>query len=61
MITHCIEGSDLELAAVAVHFAEQFTGDDGAAAMTFDYRLRDGLATSSNALALMEMLGFPEE
>jgi len=55
-----IEGSNLELAAVAVHFAEQFTGQDGATAMTFDYRLRDGLATSSNALALMEMLGFPE-
>ncbi len=29
--------------------------------MTFDYRLRPGLATSSNALALMEMLGFELE
>ena len=25
--------------------------------MSFDYRLRPGLATSSNALALMELMG----
>lgn len=55
-----IEDSRLEDAAVLVHFSEQFDGDSDEAAMTFDYRLRPGLATSSNALRLMEMLGFPE-
>jgi hypothetical protein len=56
-----IEGSGLEAAAVPVHFSEQFSEDGGAPAMTFDYRLQPGLATTSNALKLMEMLGFPEE
>jgi DNA mismatch repair ATPase MutS len=53
-----IQGSDLEAAAVPVHFSEDFTRDGDTPRMTFDYRLRPGLATSSNALALMEMLGF---
>jgi hypothetical protein len=29
--------------------------------MTFDYRLRPGLATTSNALELMELLGLGSE
>ena len=29
--------------------------------MTFDYQLRPGIATSTNALKLMEMLGLPTE
>lgn len=53
-----IEGSDLAPAAVAVHFAETFTRGPSGPDMTFDYRLRPGLATSTNALALMELLGF---
>lgn len=56
-----IEGSDLEERAVPVHFSEQFSEDGAEPTMTFDYRLRPGLATSSNALRLMQMLGFPEE
>ncbi len=56
-----IEGSGLEANAVPVHFSEQFSEDGGAPAMTFDYRLRPGLATTSNALKLMRMLGFPED
>lgn len=56
-----IEGSGLEEGAVPVHFSEQFSEDGGAPAMTFDYRLRPGLATTSNALKLMRMLGFPED
>jgi hypothetical protein len=56
-----IEGSGLEQRAVAVHFSERFSEDGDGPAMTFDYRLRPGLATSSNALKLMRMLGFPEE
>jgi hypothetical protein len=45
--------------AVAVHFAETLDHAPGdAAAMTFDYRLRPGPATSTNAIALMRLLGF---
>jgi DNA mismatch repair ATPase MutS len=45
-------------AAVAVHFAEQFR-DDGEPGprMTFDYALRPGVATSTNALKLLEIVG----
>jgi DNA mismatch repair ATPase MutS len=53
-----IQGTELERAAVPVHFAEVFTQDGETPRMTFDYQLRPGLATSSNALALMQMLGF---
>jgi len=44
----------LKLAAVPVHFTE--TVDD-AGRMAFDYRLREGVATSRNALRLMQMIG----
>ena len=39
----------------AVHLIEQAEGDK----MTFDYLLRDGVATSGNALRLMKTLGLP--
>ena len=44
----------LKSSAVLVHFTE--TVDDRGS-MRFDYRLRDGLATSRNALRLMQMIG----
>jgi hypothetical protein len=44
----------LDRAARLVHFTETV---DGRGAMSFDYRLRPGLATSRNALRLMEMIG----
>lgn len=44
----------LKSSAVLVHFTE--TVDDGGS-MRFDYRLREGLATSRNALRLMQMIG----
>ncbi len=56
-----IEGSELDDNAVAVHFSETFSEDGDRPKMTFDYHLRPGLATTSNALKLMQMLGFPEE
>jgi ABC-type multidrug transport system fused ATPase/permease subunit len=56
-----IGGTDLDDVAVPVHFAEVFERDGDTPRMTFGYRLRPGLATSSNALALMEMLGFELE
>jgi hypothetical protein len=53
--------ADGELAAASqlVHFTEQVTGTDGdgAPTMTFDYRLRPGLATSTNALKLLALVG----
>ncbi len=44
----------LKSAGVLVHFTET-VNDQGR--MGFDYRLRDGLATSRNALRLMQMIG----
>jgi hypothetical protein len=51
--------ADGELAASArpVHFTEHFERTDGGMQMHFDYRLRPGLATSANALALLELVG----
>jgi hypothetical protein len=43
----------LALKAINVHFEDQFTGGE----MTFDYHLRSGRATRSNALALMTAVG----
>jgi DNA mismatch repair ATPase MutS len=48
---------ELESAARPVHFSEQFDRTDGQTVMTFDYRLRPGLATSANALALLDLVG----
>lgn len=47
----------LRRASVPVHFTETVQREDGVPRMTFDYRLRPGLATSVNALTLMEMIG----
>jgi DNA mismatch repair ATPase MutS len=44
----------LDRAARLVHFTEAVDGDGK---MSFDYRLRRGLATSRNALRLMQMIG----
>jgi MutS domain V len=54
--------SDPGLARVArnVHLQETIgSGPDGRTTMTFDYRLRDGVATSTNALRLMAAMGLP--
>lgn len=47
----------LKQAARPVHFSEQFTDGPDGPAMTFDYRLRPGIATSTNALRLMALVG----
>ena len=47
----------LASSAQQVHFTEAFTRGPDGPSMTFDYRLRPGLATSSNALKLMEIVG----
>jgi ABC-type multidrug transport system fused ATPase/permease subunit len=62
--SHDLELFDAEdIAGLAhyVHFAEQFDRSVMPPLMHFDYRLRPGIATSTNALALMEMLGFDRE
>ena len=58
--THDLDllGEALEPLAVPVHFTEQFLTDElGGERMTFDYLLRPGLATSTNALKLMALVG----
>src|SRR6185437_11668091 len=44
----------IKSAATLVHFTEQVSANG---TMTFDYRLRPGIATSRNALRLMELIG----
>lgn len=53
-----VSGTELDDRARKVHFAERFRRGSEGPSMTFDYMLRPGLATSTNALALMELLGF---
>jgi len=48
---------DLASRAHAVHFQETFGRDKDGPTLSFDYLLREGLATSTNALALMELVG----
>jgi hypothetical protein len=47
----------LSQAARPVHFSEQFTEGPTGPTMTFDYHLRPGIATSTNALRLMALVG----
>lgn len=57
--THDIAIGDLEQELPGkvknVHFQEQVENDQ----MTFDYKLRDGVVQSSNALRLMQIVGLP--
>jgi hypothetical protein len=61
--THDLTLADSPLftqARTLVHFTELFERDTaGRPSMTFDYKLRPGLATSTNALKLMEIVGLP--
>jgi DNA mismatch repair ATPase MutS len=59
--THDLEmlaEGDLEAAAVPIHFRETVAPRPGGGAdMTFDYLARPGLATTTNALRLLEAVG----
>ena len=58
--THDLElaTSDLLTAAIRpVHFRERFEEIDGQRKMVFDYHLREGVATTTNALTLLRMVG----
>ncbi len=61
--THDLElGTARELAEACrpVHFRESFETIDGRRRMTFDYRARPGIATTTNALELLELVGLDE-
>ncbi len=47
----------LQAAARPIHFRETFDEAAGRATMSFDYQAREGIATSSNALRLMALIG----
>jgi len=51
----------LDAACQTVHFTETFERTDDGPRMDFDYRLRDGVATSRNALKLVELVGIDLE
>ena len=51
------DAEDLQNRAVLVHFRESVETPEDGPPITFDYRLRPGLATSTNALRLMEIMG----
>jgi hypothetical protein len=52
-----IDTPDLSHAARSVHFTETVHGPEAPEGLSFDYRLRPGIATSSNALRLMRLVG----
>jgi hypothetical protein len=52
------DGPELAPLAVAVHFTEHVEDTADGATMRFDYRLLPGIATSTNALRLMDLAGF---
>jgi hypothetical protein len=51
------DAEDLKSHAVLVHFRESLETREGGPPIAFDYRLRPGIATSTNALRLMEIMG----
>lgn len=51
----------LQTAARPIHFREMFTEAGNEATMSFDYRACEGIATSSNALRLMALIGLGDE
>ena len=61
--THDLElgvGEPLAPVCRCVHFCETLHDHDAERPMTFDYRLRPGIATTSNALKLLEIVGLGE-
>lgn len=51
------QAQDLERASRPVHFRETVSEVDGRTHLTFDYALRPGLATTRNALKLLDAVG----
>jgi len=63
--THDLELAGIEElreACIPVHFRETFhPGTEGGKVMTFDYLMRPGVATTVNALKLLELVGLGKE
>ncbi|MEZ4769659.1 MAG: hypothetical protein R2844_14665 [Caldilineales bacterium] len=55
------DAPELAAASVPVHLSESFSDSADGPTMTFDYTLRPGIATSTNALKLMALVGLPLE
>jgi MutS-like protein len=51
------DAEDLRAVADAVHFRETVERDDGVTRLDFDYTMRPGLASTSNALVLLQAVG----
>jgi DNA mismatch repair ATPase MutS len=54
------DAPDLAATAQAIHLTEIVVDDSDGARMTFDYRIRQGIARSTNALRLLDMVGLTE-
>ena len=52
---------ELAEACRTVHFSERFVTEDGKQKMTFDYRMKQGIAQTTNALKLLELVGLGDE
>ena len=52
---------ELKGACVPIHFTEKFETTNGKRKMTFDYIARQGIAPTTNALKLLEMVGLADE
>lgn len=65
----CISTHDLDLAKTdelanacrTVHFSEQFVTENGKEKMTFDYVMKQGIAKTTNALKLLELVGLGDD
>jgi hypothetical protein len=55
-----VDEADLRAAARLLHFRETLKETANGPLMTFDHRVREGLATSTNALRLVAMLGLDD-
>lgn len=55
------DADELASVATATYFTETISTDPDNPAMSFDYKLHRGIATSSNALKLMKMIGLNTE
>jgi DNA mismatch repair ATPase MutS len=51
---------ELSAACEAVHFSEQIHESSDGPGISFDYRLRPGIATSKNALMLLQIVGLDD-
>jgi len=52
---------ELDSACDPVYFSEQFKENDGKKVMTFDYQMRKGIAETTNALKLLELVGLGDD